>query len=73
MILEGEGYILGALGAFIQGRALFRPSSVGASKPVQGYWYGIKEQFKLYLLIIPVLLIAAVYEVGLLYFSTPSP
>jgi hypothetical protein len=71
VVLEGEGYILGALGAFIQGRALFKPSSVGASRPLQGYWYGIKEQFKLYLLIIPVLLIAAVYEVALLRFSVP--
>jgi hypothetical protein len=71
MILEGEGYILGAVGAFIQGRALFRPSSVGASKPLQGYRYGIRDQLKLYLLIIPVLLIAAVYEVALLYFSVP--
>jgi hypothetical protein len=72
MILEGEGYILGALGAFIQGRALLKPSSVGASKPLQGYWYGIKEQLKLYPLIIGVLLVAAVYEVGLMYFAAQS-
>jgi hypothetical protein len=72
LFLEGEGYILGALGAFIQGRALFWPRSVGASGAVQGYWYGIVAQARLYLLIVLVLLVAAVYEVGLLFLAGPA-
>jgi hypothetical protein len=72
ILLEGEGYILGALGAFVQGRALLRPSSVGASGPGQGYWHGIVEQARLYVWIALVLLVAAVYEVGLLYVTVPA-
>jgi len=73
ILLEGEGYILAALGAYIQGRALLRPSSVGASGPLQGYGYGIKEQARLYVWIVLVLLVAAVYEVGLWYVAGPAP
>jgi hypothetical protein len=71
IVLEGEGYILGALGAFIQGRALLKPSSVGAGRPGQGYRYALREQARLYVWIVLVLLVAAVYEVGLLYVAAP--
>jgi hypothetical protein len=67
LVLEGEGYILAALGAFIQGRALFWPESVEASGFLQGCGYGLREQARLYVLIVLLLLVAAVYEVGLLY------
>jgi hypothetical protein len=70
ILLEGQGYVLGGLGAFVQGRALLWPSSVGAEGPGQGYWYGLKEQAKLYALIAAVLLVAAVYEVLLLMATT---
>ena len=72
IVLEGEGYILGALGAYLQGRALLWPGSVGASGPGEGYWRGIKEQARLYVLIVLVLLVAALYEVGLLFVATPA-
>ena len=72
ILLEGEGYILGALGAYIQGRALLRPSSVGASGLGQGCGYGIREEARLYPLIALVLLVAAVYEVGLLFVTVPA-
>lgn len=70
ILLEGQGYVLAGLGAFVQGRALLWPSSVDAEGPGQGYWYGLKEQAKLYALIVGVLLVAAVYEVLLLVVTT---
>jgi hypothetical protein len=71
ILLEGQGYVLGALGVTLQGRAFLWPRSVGASSRGQGYLYGLKEQARVYLLIVPVLLIAAVYEVWLALAAGP--
>lgn len=63
LILEGEAYVIAMLGVVIQGRALFSPRTVGASSHKQALWTGIKLSAQLYVLVILVLVIAAVYEV----------
>ncbi|MEW6400996.1 MAG: hypothetical protein AB1649_04305 [Chloroflexota bacterium] len=63
LIIEGQAYILTMLAAYIQGRALLWPKSVGVEGRAKGYLEGLKQTGKLYLLIILVLAVAAIYEV----------
>lgn len=63
MILEGQAYILAMLAVFIQGRAFLLPQRVGETSHRRGYWLGVKLTFRMYVLVILVLLVAAVYEV----------
>jgi hypothetical protein len=65
LLLEGEGYVLAALGAYLHGKAFLWPRSVGLERPGQGYRYGLQEQARLYFWVVLVLLVAAVYEVGI--------
>ena len=62
LVLEGQAYILAMLGAYIQGIAFLRPSSVGAETRRQGYWFGLKRSAHIYLLVVVLLAVAAVYE-----------
>lgn len=63
LILEGQAYILAMLGVVIQGRGLLSPRSVGAASRRQGLWMGIQLSAQLYVLVILVLAVAAIYEV----------
>lgn len=63
LILEGQAYILVMLGAYLQGRAFLLPKTVGATSHRKGYWQGLMLTFRLYILVILVLLGAAIYEV----------
>ncbi len=62
LVLEGQGYVLAMLAAWVQGRAFLSPHTVGAADRGQGYVLGIKRALRLYLLVGLVLAIAAVYE-----------
>jgi hypothetical protein len=62
LVLEGQGYILAMLGAFVLGKAFVSPSSVGASRWRDGYFTGLKQGGRIYVLVALVLAIAAVYE-----------
>ena len=62
LILEGQGYVLAMLAAYVQGSAFLFPKSVGATSRKQGYGVGVKRSIRLYLLVVPVLAVAAVYE-----------
>ena len=62
LVLEGQGYVLAMLAAWVQGRAFLSPESVGAADRGQGYLVGIKRALHLYLLVTLVLAVAAVYE-----------
>ena len=62
LILEGQGYVLAMLAAWVQGQAFLSPQSVGAADRGQGYLVGIKRALRLYLLVALVLAVAAVYE-----------
>jgi hypothetical protein len=63
LIIEGQAYILTMLAAYIHGRAFLWPKSVGVESRARGYLEGLKRTGKLYLLIILILAVAAIYEV----------
>jgi hypothetical protein len=65
ILLEGEGYVLALLAAYLHGKAWLIPSSVGADSLHAGYLSGIRITLRLYLLILSILLVAAIYEVAL--------
>jgi hypothetical protein len=62
IILEGQAYVLAMLTAYVQGMAFLRPSTVGVKTHRQGYWEGVKLSVRVYLLVVVVLFVAAVYE-----------
>ncbi len=62
LVLEGQGYILAILAAWVLGRAFVSPSSVGATRWLEGYGIGLKKALSVYVLVAIVLAIAAVYE-----------
>jgi hypothetical protein len=72
VILEGQGYILAAMGAYLQGRAFLWPQRAGATGHRQGYWRGLKDAARIYLLVALVLLVAAVYEVWFAVAAAPG-
>jgi hypothetical protein len=62
LILEGQGYVLAMLAAWVQSRAFVSPQSVGATDHGQGYLVGIRRALYLYVLVALVLAVAAIYE-----------
>ena len=72
VFLEGEAYVLAALGAFLHGRAFLRPRSVGLQGHVRGYWEGLRIQARIYVLVALNLLLAAIYEVAIAVFAIPA-
>jgi len=72
LIFEGEAYVLALFAAFVHGRAWTKPASVGAATHKQGYLTGVRMSLRLYLLMIGMLLIAAVYEVALAIWLIPA-
>ena len=71
LIFEGEAYVLGLFAAFLQSRAWVKPASVGAENHRQGYLIGVRLTLRMYLLVIGMLLIAAIYEVILAVLILP--
>jgi hypothetical protein len=63
LLLEGEAYVLGALAAWIQGRTLVSYKRQGYKNLGRAYLAGLKQTALMYILIIIVLIIAAIYEV----------
>ena len=72
VFLEGQGYVLAALGAHLHGVAFLFPRSTGADGHLQGYWKGVKTQARIYVLVLLILLIAALYEVVIAVFAIPA-
>ena len=62
LVVEGQGYILAMLAAWVLGRAFVSPSSVGAASWGAGYVRGLKDAGSVFLLVAAVLAVAAVYE-----------
>jgi hypothetical protein len=71
LIFEGEAYVLGLFAAFLQSRAWVKPASVGVENHRRGYLTGIRLTLRMYLLVICMLLIAAIYEVILAVLILP--
>ena len=62
LILEGQAYILAMLATYVQGKAFLWPRSVGVSGHLEGYRLGLRHSARLYLLIVILLAVSAVYE-----------
>jgi hypothetical protein len=73
LILEGQGYILALLAVYAHGKAFLFPRSVGveaqgdglqrmARLALGGYRAGVKRTARLYVLVVIVLAVAAIYE-----------
>jgi hypothetical protein len=72
LLLEGQAYVLVMLATVIQGQAFLWPASVGATSWKQGYLVGLKRTASLYLLVVLVLAVAAVYEAVLVIIILPG-
>jgi hypothetical protein len=62
LLLEGQAYILTMLAVYVHGKAFLWPHSVGVASRAQGYVTGLKLSARLYLLVVLVLAVAAIYE-----------
>ena len=71
LILEGQGYILGLLAVYVQGRAFLQPGSVGVEGHWAGYIEGLKRTGWLYSLVVLLLLVAAIYDALEVIFLAP--
>jgi hypothetical protein len=71
LIFEGEAYVLGLFAVFIQSRAWVKPASAGGENHKQGFLAGIRMTLRMYVLVICMLLIAAIYEVMLVILIMP--
>lgn len=71
LLLEGQAYVLALLAVYIQGRAFLLPKTVGAESRRGGYWEGLKRTALLYLLLIILLAVAAIYEALEVIFLVP--
>ena len=71
LILEGEGYVLAMLGAYIQGKVFVFPRLADVTTPWQGYKLGSAWCLQIYELVAGVLAVAALYEGVLLCYLKP--
>ncbi|OFX16009.1 MAG: hypothetical protein A2V59_01675 [Armatimonadetes bacterium RBG_19FT_COMBO_69_19] len=51
LLLEGQGYVLAMLAAWIQGRAWVRPGTIGAARRGEALRLGVRRTVSLYLLV----------------------
>lgn len=63
LLLEGQATILAMLGVYIQGRAMIWPATVDQTSRWKAYIEGVRQSGTMYMLIMPVLLISAIYGV----------
>ena len=71
VLLEGEGYVLAMLGAYLHGKSFVLPQSAGLATRWQGYKTGAAQAMQLYPLIAGVLAVAAVYEAVIAIYVMP--
>jgi hypothetical protein len=62
MLIEGQGYIVAMLAVYIQGRGFLWPECMGTVSRKDGYVAGLRATWSLYLLVLILLAIAAVWE-----------
>jgi len=63
LLIEGQATILAMLGAYIQGMAMIWPASVGHTSRWKAYWEGVRQTGTIYMFIMAILLISAVYGI----------
>ncbi|BCP52986.1 hypothetical protein K32_16030 [Kaistia sp. 32K] len=62
LLLEGQAYVLAAFAAYVQGQLILRPRHYGIGSRWEGYRAGAVTVARIYVLIVLVLIVAAVYE-----------
>ncbi len=62
LLLEGQGYVLAMLAAFVASKAFVRPQAYGVQGHLHGYVEGLRRGAWIYLLVVVVLAAAAIYE-----------
>jgi hypothetical protein len=62
LLLEGQAYILVMLSIYVHGKAFLRPSAYAVEGRLQGYLEGLRRTGWIYLLVVALLAIAAIYE-----------
>lgn len=63
LLLEGQAAILSILGVYIHGRALIWPQTVGQESHWKGYVEGVRQAGTLFMIMMPVLIISAIYGI----------
>jgi hypothetical protein len=63
LFMEGQAFVLAMLGAYIQGRAMIWPKSIGQTSRWKAYVEGVRQTGTLYMFIMAILLISALYGV----------
>jgi hypothetical protein len=71
VLLEGQAYVVAMLAAYQQGLAVLRPRTVGADAFRQRLAVGLKRTASLYVLIVILIAVAAVYEALELIYVAP--
>lgn len=62
LLLEGQAYILAMLAVFVHGKAFIKPQAYGVTGHWHGYVEGLRRTGWIYLLVVLMLAVAAVYE-----------
>ena len=63
LLIEGQACVLAMLGAYIQGRAMLWPSTIGQTSRWRAMVEGVRQSGTIYMFIMPILLISALYGV----------
>jgi len=72
LILEGQGYVLAMLAAYVHGRAFVWPESVDAENRLEGYLSGLVRAGWVYALVTLTLLVSAIYEALEVIYLVPA-
>jgi hypothetical protein len=62
LILEGQAYVLAIFAAYVHGRAVLWPATVGEQSRIRGYVRGLRLVALVYVLVVLALALSAVYE-----------
>lgn len=62
LVLEGQAYVVAMLGAYAVGRGLVWPAGYGKPGRLAGYVAGLSRSARLYVLVVLILAVAALYE-----------
>lgn len=62
LVLEGQGYILAMFAAYLHWKGVLWPRRIGETRRSRAYMAGLRNTARIYVLVVLVLAISAVYE-----------
>jgi len=62
LVIEGQAYVVAMLAVYVHGKAFIAPRTVGAATYTDGYSIGLERTCRLYVFVVILLAVAAVYE-----------